>query len=249
MQSRIHGASRLFKALSEIKPELNYVIGVQTGTLAKAKLINLPDSLSQGITLGWNYSDGICSLLSAGLSLLDEDSASCEKRLKAFFQVAPGLQLIALTAYNPTRYAAPSFALATLADFGIALNEMLSAYQLTMPDAEDPHGRIINATRKKKYEIEFSKKMVDCLVKGLSFVGMTCLAFPSPITQSTGLMLTNACSFYYAIKNSGKIAEAAGMVSDTDFFSPLEEAPSREEWPDENTPLLGIRERRGFTLP
>lgn len=62
-----------------------------------------------------------------------------------------------------------------------------------------------NNRLQKQAKCELHEKRVNCLFKGLSFVGMTFLAIPFPPLQAAGLAIVSVVGAYYLLKNASKL--------------------------------------------
>lgn len=122
----------IYTYLAEHGAELNYITGTIINDLTNklrtsTEVVQLSATAIKGITIGWNYLDGIYDFMLGVKQLLDEkDYRQLQNKIKAFVNIFCGIQLY-IFSYNPplsntigdstgTGFASPSFALATLCD-------------------------------------------------------------------------------------------------------------------------------------
>ena len=126
-----------YNYLTSSGAEGNYIVGTLINDLNTGHVISLSSKSLLGVTLGWNYIDGVYSCMMGMKQLLDEDDyRRTQNKIKGILNIISGVQLF-LFSYNPmftsaiglsggAALASPSFALAMLCDF---LNASIDFYQ------------------------------------------------------------------------------------------------------------------------
>lgn len=168
--------------LAELKPELNYVSGVGEGIADYMHMhgspnISISDAAHLGVVLGWNYSDGFCSIILGFALLLDEEShLKKQNKVKGILNILSGIQLFLFThqefimqlaAYGASALSGPAFAAAMLVDWinaGIDLYqaEKLMTFEGWMDDAVKQVNhidtRLASPELSKEKKIELTQK-------------------------------------------------------------------------------------------
>lgn len=120
--------------------ELNYIAGTNVSDLSAKHLISLSPGAQLGVSLGWNYLDGVFAIMLGVRQLMDQDDFRQKQlKAKAVLNIISGVQLFVLS-YNPAitvalgltggaALASPSFALAMLCDLVGASIDYYNAYK------------------------------------------------------------------------------------------------------------------------
>lgn len=133
-------AKTLYFYLLKHGAELNYIHGTGIDDLTTGHVFSLSPDVSMGIAVGWNYLDGIYSIILGLHQLFDEeDHHQMQNKAKGLLNIISGIQMFAFS-YNPpltaalgltgaTALAAPAFALSMLCDLITASIDFCNAYK------------------------------------------------------------------------------------------------------------------------